>query len=194
MKKKIWKSRTFLSHADNALGGANFTNKAMLKALGNSRSICIDGTFKTAPKPYLQFITIHGKQHGLIIPLVFILATGKLAYQYRRILQHVKDRVRLLTGSNFEPNEIVCDFEMSLHKAHKFEFPRSRLSGYNYHFGQSLWRKLQACGLVQPYRNDHSFKRLMRKFMTIGFLPTLLVRHNFNLLRAGRRVQLLLIG
>jgi hypothetical protein len=85
--KKAWKLRTFLSHTYNALGVAIFTTTAMLKALGNSRSIYIDGTFKTAPKPYLQFITIHGKQHGHVIQLVFILATGLSLQTYSATCQ-----------------------------------------------------------------------------------------------------------
>lgn len=186
---KTWKSRQFLSHIDNNIGVAIFTTKKMLKALQKANCIYIDGTFHTAPKPYQQFLTIHGKLNGFVIPLVFVLVTGKLSFQYRRILQHVKQRVQMVTGNPLAPIQIVCDFEKSLHIALQFEFPRSRLCGCNYHFGQSLWRKLQANGLTQSYRDDCRFRKLVRKFMTIGFLPTLLVRQNFNLLCASRRVQ-----
>lgn len=186
---KTWKSRQFLSHIDNGIGLAIFTTKRMLKNLQKAKTIHIDGTFHTAPKPYLQFLTIHGKLNGHVIPLVFVLLTGKLSYQYRRVLQHVKDRVQFVTGNLLAPTEIVCDFEKSLHTALQFEFPHSRLAGCNFHFGQSLWRKLQANGLAQSYRDDCRFRKLVRQFMAIGFLPTLLVRSNFNMLRGSRRVR-----
>ena len=87
------------------------------------------------------------------------------------------------------PLKSFATLKKSLHTALQFEFPGSRLSGCHYHFGQSLWRKLQSYGLAERYRNDRRFKRLVRRFMSIGFLPTLLVRNNFNLLRASGGVQ-----
>jgi len=37
----------------------------------------IDGTFKTAPHPYKQLVTVHGLYQGFVIPLTFCLLTGK---------------------------------------------------------------------------------------------------------------------
>ena len=186
---KTWKSRHFLVEADNRTGIAIFGTKKMLKALQKAEDVYVDGTFHSAPKPYLQLLTIHGNLKGHVIPLVFALVTGKCAYQYRRVFRLVKDKVQHITGHPFAPAKIVCDFEKSLHTALEFEFPAASLAGCYYHFGQSLWRQLQAHGLASPYRNDRRFRQLVRKFMSVAFLPTLLVRNNFILLRTSRRVQ-----
>ena len=189
---KTWKGRTFLSHQENNVGIAVFTTKKLLKALHKADCLYVDGTFRTAPKPYQQFFTMHGKLNGFVVPLVFVLMTGKSSYQYRRVFQHVKQQVLHVTGHPLAPCKIVCDFEKSLHIAVQFEFPTVRLLGCHFHFGQSLWRKIQQIGLATSYRNDQRLKKAIRKFMSMGFIPTILVRQNFVLLRSTGRVQRLI--
>lgn len=186
---KTWKGRQFLSFQDNNIGVAIFTTKRLLKVLQKADCLYVDGTFRTAPSPYKQFVTIHGKVNGFVIPLVFVLMTGKTSFQYRRVFQHVKQQLLQFTNQPFNPSKVVCDFEKSLHIALQFEFPRSRLSGCHFHFGQSLWRRIQQVGLAASYNNDRRLKKAIRKFMSMGFLPALLVRHNFALLRSSGRIQ-----
>ena len=50
-------------------------------------TIYIDGTFRTAPKPYKQIVTINGLYKDNAIPLVFALSTNKSTRNYCRILQ-----------------------------------------------------------------------------------------------------------
>jgi ubiquinone/menaquinone biosynthesis C-methylase UbiE len=56
--------------------------------------IYADGTFKTCPPPYTQFVTIHGLFQERVLPFVMCLMTGKTVGQYRQLLQHVKDKPR----------------------------------------------------------------------------------------------------
>jgi hypothetical protein len=186
---KTWKGRQFLSHQDNNMGIAVFTTKRFLKSLQQADSLYVDGTFRTAPSPYKQFMTIHGKVNGFVVPLVFVLLTGKTAVQYRRVFQHVKQQVLNVTHQPFNPQKVVCDFEKSLQIALQFEFPRTRLLGCHFHFGQSLWRKVQQVGLAASYNHDRRLRKVIRKFMSLGFLPTMVVRQNFTLLRVSRKVQ-----
>lgn len=186
---KTWKGRQFLSFQDNNMGIAVFTTKRFLKSLQQADSLYVDGTFRTAPSPYKQFMTIHGNVNGFVVPLVFVLLTGKTSVQYRRVFQHVKQQVFNVTHLLLNPNKVVCDFEKSVHIALQFEFPRTRLLGCHFHFGQSLWRKVQQVGLAASYNNDRRLRKVIRKFMSLGFLPTMLVMQNFTLLRSGRRVQ-----
>lgn len=111
---RTWAGRSFLSHIDNNWGICVFTTKKLLKALQTSECIYLDGTFRTAPLPYQQFVSIHGRYHGYVVPLVFCLMTGKTVGQYRQVLQHVKAKVRRFTGHNLRPQKIVIDFEASL--------------------------------------------------------------------------------
>ena len=185
---KTWKGKKFMTHLDNNAGIAVFTTKRFLKALQKADCLYVDGTFHTAPKPYMQFVTIHGKIGGFVVPLVFILSTGKISTQYRSAFRHLKVEVHRLTHQALQPRRVVCDFEKSLMIALEFEFPTSRLSGCYFHFTQSLWRRVQHVGLAADYRNDERLRKRVRKVMALGFLPTLLVRQNFGILRASRSV------
>jgi hypothetical protein len=66
------------------------------------------------------------------------------------------------------------------------------LSGCYFHFNESLWRHIQQIGLARDYQQDCRLNKVIRRVMAIGFLPTLLVRQNFLLLRNSRRVQRLI--
>lgn len=69
---RTWNGKTFLSLTDNNLGVAVFMTKRMTKKLTECACLYIDGTFKTAPHPYKQLVTIHGLYNGFVIPLTFL--------------------------------------------------------------------------------------------------------------------------
>jgi hypothetical protein len=190
---KTWKGRSFLSFIDNNLGVAVFTTKKLLRSLQKADFWYLDGTFRTAPLPYKQFLTIQGYLNGFVVPMVFVLLPGKLSVLYRRVLQHIKQRIWQITGSQVAPNKIVCDFEKSLHIAIQFEFPRTKIMGCYYHFCQSLWRRVQGVGLAGSYIRDRKLKQFIRRIMAIAVIPTLLVMQNFQLLCSGRRFDRLIV-
>lgn len=189
---KTWKGRQYLSRLDNTVGFALFSTNRMLRTLLHAASIYVDGTFRTAPHPYVQILTIHGLINGFVIPLVFVLMTGKSTSQYTEVLKHLKAETLRLTQQAFQPQRVILDFEHSLMIALEAEFPSARLSGCYFHFNQSLWRHVQHLGLATDYLQNRRLQKIVRKVMAIGFLPTLLVRQNFNLLRSSRRVQRLI--
>jgi len=53
----------------------------------DSDTVFVDGTFRTAPRPYKQ-VTIHvlGLLRGTVLPLCFCLVSGKTVGQYRQLL------------------------------------------------------------------------------------------------------------
>jgi hypothetical protein len=79
---ETWSGKKFLRYQDNNLGILVFMTKKIIKALPHCRHLFIDGTFKTAPHPYFQMVTIHGFLHGCTIPLCFCLLTGKTTPHY----------------------------------------------------------------------------------------------------------------
>ena len=56
-----------------------------------------------------------------------------------------------------------------------------------FHFNQSLWRHVKELGLTRAYRNNEHVKKVIRKVMSIDFLPTAIVRNNFVLLHTENR-------
>jgi len=186
---KTRKGQPFLNWLDNDWGLAIFTTSRLLTALANLDCVYIDGTFRTAPHPYNQFVTVHGLHNGFVVPVVFCLLTGKTVAQYRQVLQRLKSEIRRVTGRVWRPNRFVLDFEHSMFIAIETELPGVPISGCYFHFLQSLWRHVQNEGLVRAYRRSRSLRAAVRKVMAIAFLPVLLVRQNFLMLRNVRRTQ-----
>lgn len=178
---RTWKGDRFLLFQDNNWGIAVFATRANLRKLQQCDTIYIDGTFKTCPRPYYQFVTVHGMFHGRVLPFAMCLLTGKEVGQYRQILQHLKHHVRAASGHRFRPAKIVTDFERSLLLAIETELPNCRICGCYFHFTRNLWKKIQELGLAGPYGRRRHLRKCIRKFMAIGYLPLALVRQNFRL-------------
>lgn len=187
--RKTRNGRPFLSLQDNNWGILVFTTRNMVRVLQKCQSLFIDGTFRTAPQPYEQLVTVHGLYGGFVIPLVFCLLNGKTIGQYRQLIQHLKEIVRVTTGHRLRPTRVVSDFERSLLIAIETELPNCRTSGCYFHWTQSLWRNVQQRGLARPYRSNARLSKFIRLIMAIAFIPVLLVRQNFLLLRGRRRTR-----
>ena len=179
--RNTWGGDQFLSHQDNDWGIVVYATRRNFRRLQRCRDIYIDGTFKTCPAPYSQFVTVHGNFHGRVIPLVMCLMTGKTVAQYRQLLQHIKAEVRSVTGHNFRPRRVILDFEIALITAVETELPRANVCGCYFHFCQSMWRKIQELGMARSYTRHCRLRRCLRKFIALGYLPLALVRHNFRL-------------
>lgn len=186
---QTWKRRRFLRHLDNNNGIAVFFTKKMITAMQKADTLFIDGTFRTTPAPYVQFVSVHGLYYGHVIPMAFCLLNGKTEQQYRIFLQVLKDETRAVTGRPLHPSQMVLDFEQATMQALKAELPTTLLSGCYFHYTKSLWRHVQHLGLCDEYHQNRRVRKIIRKVMAIGFLPLLLVRQNFNLLKGSRRTQ-----
>lgn len=187
--RKTWNGKKFLSLKNNDWGIAIFVTKRMMSTLQECSCLYIDGTFKTAPHPYKQMVTIHGLYNGFVIPLTFCLLTGKTTAQYRKLLNHIKLAVQRNTGQNLEPARIVIDFEASLKIAAETEFPNTMISGCYFHFCSSLWRRVQKLDLSYAYKHNASLKKTIRMIMAIAFIPAALVRNNYNLFSNSQRTS-----
>ena len=180
--ERSWRGHQLKSYQDNDWGILLFATLANYSTLSRSRVIYIDGTFKTCPAPYSQFVTIHGLYHGHVLPFVMCLMSSKQVGHYRQMLQHVKREVRRITGHRFRPQKVICDFEQALIIAVETELRGVHVSGCYFHFTQSLWRHIQELGLTRPYRHRRSVQKFLRKLLALGYLPLALVRQNFNIL------------
>ena len=135
---------------------------------------------------------IFGDYHGRVISIVTALMTNCTIGHYRQVLQRIKSGVRRVTRHDWEPTAVVMDFEQALLSAVETEFPDTVAEGCYFNFNQSLWRHIKELRLAREYRRDERLKQLLRKVMSIGFLPTALVQNNFQLLRHERQTQRLI--
>jgi MULE transposase domain len=189
---ETWSSDRFLLHIDPNLGIAIFCTDENLKILRKCKEIYIDGTFRSCPKPYKQYVTVHGKYHGRVLCLVSTLLTGKTSRQYRHLLRTLKTSVRRVTHHRFRPARVMCDFEQSLILAVQAQLPGAVVSGCYFHFCQNLYRKVQQLGLGPAYERDQQLQKAVRMLMALGYLPVALCRQQFTLFRASGRVQTLI--
>jgi len=175
-----WSDERFLLCNDRHWGIAAFATDENLEILQKCKEVYIDGTFRSTPPPYKQFVTIHGKFDGRVLCLVSCLMGGKTTGHYRQVFQCLKTAVRRLTRRRLKPRRIVCDFEQAIILAAETEFPRVAISGCYFHFCQSLYRKIQTLGLTTQYGTDLRLQKSIRMLMSIGYLPVAVVRHTFT--------------
>ena len=165
---------------DNNVGVSIFASDEELRALSQCQEIFIDGTFKTAPQPYRQIISIHGKYTGWTLPLVMAMSTGKTEIQYRYLLRTVCDSVRNLTNTVFAPTIVVTDFEIALVNAIRHELPPPTATrGCYFHFAQSIMRKVSKLGLRIPYQHNPNLQNVVRRMLGLGYIPVAHVRLMF---------------
>ena len=181
-----WSDKPILSHIDNDWGVLIFATKKNLRRLSKCKTVYIDGTFKSCPKPYTQFVTIHGDYFGRVLPFAMCLCTGKTTGHYSQFLQHISARIRIITRRRFSPRLAICDFEVALISALPTELPRTAVQGCYFHFCQALWRKIQNLGLATAYKQSERLQKCVRKIMALGYIQLPVVRNTFNMFTQSR--------
>jgi hypothetical protein len=99
---KVAHRRFFFFDADEKKIMA-FATKRSLKCLCEAETVCMDGTFKTAPPMYEQLVTIQSfkvclyhhipqcrYQDNKLLPAVYVLMVEKSAQAYRKISDKIK--------------------------------------------------------------------------------------------------------
>jgi len=66
---------------------------------------------------------------------------------------------------------VVSDFEAAVWSAIKATLPGVVQRGCSFHFGQAVWRNIQAVGLQTAYASDDGVQRVCRKILALPFLP-----------------------
>ena len=108
---------------------------------------------------------------------------------YERVFQILKREVQRITGHEWRPRAIICDFELALHRAIQAQMPQCRIQCCYFHYCQALWRHVLTGGLEQLYRTEEDITRLVRLLMSIGFLPAADVQQAFQHFRQTRHTR-----
>ncbi|KAG0440788.1 hypothetical protein DMUE_1492 [Dictyocoela muelleri] len=138
----------------------------------------IDGTFKSCPPEFYQIFVIHTKILGKILPMAYILLKNKTKEQYIKMFSLVKN---ILNQINLE--NIIVDYERSIHEALKDIFPNTIIHGCFFHWCQNIIKNLKLNGLYKTYKSDRKFKQYTRLILSLPFSPIEKVESYFNILR-----------
>lgn len=150
-----------------------FFSSENAKLLASIRTVLIDGTFWSVPSNYTQLLTINCYVFGKHFPVCFILMSDKSEENYCQAFEKFLE----LTNCFFE--NIIIDFEMSLKNSIKKVFYKSRLFGCSFHFGQSIYRKVQNLNLSNDYINNLKVKKFIRDVLNLVYVPADKVKETF---------------
>ncbi|XP_055335354.1 uncharacterized protein LOC129586264 [Paramacrobiotus metropolitanus] len=140
--------------------------------LANSAVWLSDGTFSVSPPIFTHLYTVHGNVCGSTVPLIYGLLPNKCELTYRRFFNIIRDQLVGKSGQGtFSPEYMIMDFEQSSIIAFRAVFPVSKLRGCNFHFGQSVYRKLGNLGLGPAYATDPEFSLSCRMLFALAFVP-----------------------
>jgi hypothetical protein len=167
--------------------------------LENGNHIYLDGTFDVVPELYFQLYTIHVTYLNHILPAVYILLPGEYfaAYffklfsrcfciflgkqqrLYKAMLQEIKN-----LAPNFDPPNVMIDFERASMNAIKSLFPTSNLNGCFFHLCQNVYRAVTRFGLKTLYGENENFAQQIRSLPALAFLPINDVISTFDQIKA----------
>lgn len=151
MCRRHWKG-DFDGQENQALIWATDESLALLRYNGPT---FIDCTFRVVPSPFLQCLIVMVFDYGsnLFVPCVYSLLTSKNEYMYCTVLHEII----VLLKYSWMPCSIVVDFEFSLIKACKHEFPESVLIGCYFHMKQALFKKIS-----KLYPNNSDIYKILK--------------------------------
>ena len=136
-----------------------------LSFLKKSSIWIIDETFRTVPKEFTLMISIHGIIFGKCFALAYILIKTKQEDVYDKVFSYIREKIE------DHPSYIVIDFEKALLNSLQKTCSNSFVNGCAFHFGQSIWRQIQALSLVNDYKNNDSIRYIIRKYLNLSFVP-----------------------
>ncbi|XP_034935332.1 uncharacterized protein [Chelonus insularis] len=143
-----------------------FTTDNNLSVLRNAEVWYADGTFQTVPRIFYQLYTIHANVNDAVVPLVYVLVTGKFKSVYVEILKQLQ-----ILEPRLDPKTIIVDFEIAFIHAVKEVFPNVLVKGCFFHYTQAIWRKIQAYHLQNNYAKDSEYALNLKMLFAIPFVP-----------------------
>lgn len=126
-----------------------FATDKSKEELARTRHIYCDGTFKSAPKPFMQIYSIHGDIDGVVKPLAYAMLLNKKMATYKRVFQLLKASI-----PNMSIDVFTSDFEEAAVRAILSVFPNVAVKGCYFHYKRALKKKQKDLGLsgVSFYR------------------------------------------
>jgi hypothetical protein len=120
-----------------------FTCKANLNLLCDSTHVFGNGTFRYAPKLFLQLYTIHVYVYKFYILVISCLLPFKNLEIYQYTWNEIKLLCEHLTGIELDIKNFHADFEKPAHCAVLSTFPNCNIVSYFFHLSQIFIAKFK---------------------------------------------------
>ncbi|KAG0439531.1 hypothetical protein DMUE_2365 [Dictyocoela muelleri] len=89
---------------------------------------------------------------------------------YSKMFSIIKQKLNHLDVP-FNPNFIQIDFEKATYNGMNSEFFNAVIKGCYFHFGQSIWRRVQKHKLVNLFNTDETFYSCIHLCSTLHLVP-----------------------
>ncbi|KAL3125148.1 hypothetical protein niasHT_002817 [Heterodera trifolii] len=155
----------------------------LLSMLKQNRRWSLDGTFRSAPKPWTQVFVIGCYVNNRMVVAAQALLPGKASKYYAEVLQQLKRSI-----DPIRPIKVMCDFETGMLKAMRHVFPSCERSGCNFHMAQALFRKARSMGIFHLFAENNaealsqrkSVHKTFRSVLSLALIPPLYIRQAFT--------------
>jgi hypothetical protein len=148
-----------------------FSTALNVQRLCSSATAFMDGTFAACPSLFCELYVLHGEFMSETFPAAFALLPNRTAAVYRRLFRAL-NTVASSQGAALNPPTLMLDFEASTLNVLQEFYPDSKIAGCLFHFGQSLWRKIQSLGLEPAIRDSDDAKKWFRRLCALPLVPT----------------------
>ena len=166
---KTSNNKDFLLHQGDDM--LNFATIQGLEFLVRSKNILGDGTFKTAPRPFLQIYTIFGSSEKWKVPVVWAFLMRKSEETYQKFFEILTQKCQFFCNWPLMLEIFLTDFETGILPAIKKVFYVTSHLGCWFHYTQCIFRKFQELGFSREYKNDPTLHMIACRLFSLPFLP-----------------------
>ncbi|KAG0429811.1 hypothetical protein DMUE_5716 [Dictyocoela muelleri] len=142
-----------------------FSTASNILHLENSPIWICDGTFRSCPTDFFQIYTIMGIINNRSFPLLYFLMKKKSVDAYLKGFTFLSKKIKK------HPELVIIDFEMASLIALKQIFNFSRIEGCFFHLTQLIIRRIQKNQLFLFYKQNFSFRFLIKIIFCLAFIP-----------------------
>ena len=103
--------------------------------------------------------------------------TTKNKQTYIKLFQYLSETLKK------QPKYIIVDLEAAVIAAARLVFVNASVETCLFHFGQSIWRKVQTLNLSENYKKDEKTKSIVRRCLNLSFVKTDKIETEFQQLK-----------
>lgn len=147
-----------------------FSTEENIDHFHHSKTIVIDGTFKSSPSNFEQLFTVQCVIRGKFLPLIYCFMTKKNEISYKKFFDWMSENY-MVKNDKINDKSILLDFELASYNQAKLYFKDHQLYGCLFHFGQIIWRRVQLLKFSKDFIADYNIKFNVKMILALSFVP-----------------------